>query len=59
MSTTKRNKPGPKPDRVKIEGDWMDAIKRAFKKKRPKGGWPDDSGVQAHPEPENEQKQDE
>ena len=29
-----------KSDRVKIEGDWIDAIKRAFKKKPPKEGWP-------------------
>jgi hypothetical protein len=33
-------KPGPEPDRVKIEGDWEEAMKRALGKKRPPGGWP-------------------
>jgi hypothetical protein len=33
-------KPGPEPDRVKIEGDWEEAMKRALGKKRPLGGWP-------------------
>jgi hypothetical protein len=34
-------KKGPKPDRVKIDEDWEEAVKKALKKKRPKGGWPD------------------
>ena len=33
-------KPGPEPERVKIEGDWEEAVKRALGKKRPPGGWP-------------------
>lgn len=32
--------PGPKPDRVKVEGDWGDALKKALAKKKPPGGWP-------------------
>jgi hypothetical protein len=32
-------KPGPEPERVKIEGDWEEAVKRALEKKRPPGGW--------------------
>lgn len=32
---------GPKPDRVKIEGDWEGAVGKALKKPRPKGGWPE------------------
>jgi len=32
-------KPGSEPERLKIEGDWEDAIKRALAKKRPPGGW--------------------
>ena len=32
--------PGPEPERVKIEGDWEEAVKRALGKKRPPGGWP-------------------
>ncbi|HEV2329842.1 MAG TPA: hypothetical protein VGY56_13750 [Verrucomicrobiae bacterium] len=31
---------GPEPERLKIEGDWVDAIDTALKKKRPPGGWP-------------------
>lgn len=33
-------KPGPKPDLYKIEGDWQDAVKKSFAKKKPAGGWP-------------------
>jgi hypothetical protein len=36
-----KKRPGPTPARVVIEGDWRDAILRALKKKRPKGGWPE------------------
>ena len=35
------NKPGPKPNHLKIEGDWQEAIKKAVEKKKPKNGWPD------------------
>ena len=34
-----KNKRGPEPDRVKIEGDWEDVIKKALKKGRPKEKW--------------------
>lgn len=40
-------KTGPKPDRVKIDTDWKDAVGKALKKERPKDGWP---------EPENKSK---
>ena len=33
-------KRGPKPETVKIEGDWESAIDKALAKKRPKDGWP-------------------
>ena len=33
--------PGPKPKRLKLEGDWGKAIKKAVKKKRPPKGWDD------------------
>ena len=32
--------PGPKPDVLKINGDWQDALKRSLTKKKPAGGWP-------------------
>ena len=33
-------KTGPKPDTLKIEGKWQDAVKKSFSKKKPAGGWP-------------------
>lgn len=35
-----KSKPGPKPDTLKIEGDWQDAMKKSLGKKKPAGGWP-------------------
>ena len=35
-----RAKPGPKPDVLKIEGDWEAAVAKSFAKKKPAGGWP-------------------
>jgi len=32
--------PGPKPDVLKIDGNWQDAVKKSFQKKKPAGGWP-------------------
>ncbi len=32
--------PGPKPESLKIDGDWQDAIKLSFEEKKPIGGWP-------------------
>lgn len=31
---------GPEPDRVKVDIPWEEAVGKALKKKRPKGGWP-------------------
>ena len=31
---------GPKPEVLKIEGDWKDAMRKLISKKRPVGGWP-------------------
>ena len=36
-----KKKPGPEEDRLKIEGDWEDAVAKAMGKPRPKEGWPD------------------
>jgi hypothetical protein len=33
-------KRGPKPDVLKIEGDWQEAMKRSLQKKKPPEGWP-------------------
>ena len=32
--------PGPEPERVKIDGDWQEAAKKALGKPKPEGGWP-------------------
>jgi hypothetical protein len=37
---TAKAKTGPKPDTYKIDGNWQDAVKQSFKKKKPAGGWP-------------------
>jgi hypothetical protein len=36
----KRRTPGPKPEVVKINGDWREAIKQSLAKKKPVNGWP-------------------
>tara|TARA_R110002072_G_scaffold4245_5_gene29982 strand:+ start:546 stop:743 length:198 start_codon:yes stop_codon:yes gene_type:complete len=47
---------GPKPDRVKIDMDWEDAVNKALKKERPKEGWPElgKKSKQAPDEPESD-----
>jgi hypothetical protein len=49
MTKPKKKKPkeplivvvkGPEPERLKIEGDWVAAVDRALKVKRPAKGWP-------------------
>jgi hypothetical protein len=41
----KRSKatPGPKPDTLKIEGKWQDAVKKSLIKKKLLEGWPKDA----------------
>ncbi len=36
----KRAKTGPKPETLKIEGKWQDAVKKSLVKKKPAEGWP-------------------
>jgi len=36
----KASTPGPKPDVLKIKGNWRDAVKKSLAKKKPAGGWP-------------------
>ena len=33
-------KRGPKPDVLKIDGGWKEAMKRSLQKKKPPEGWP-------------------
>jgi len=40
MTKEDKKKTGPKPDRVKIDKDWEEAMGDALKKERPKEGWP-------------------
>jgi hypothetical protein len=42
LKKPKKNRatPGPKPDALKIEGDWRDAVKKSLSKKKPAAGWP-------------------
>jgi hypothetical protein len=32
--------PGPKPDVLKLKGNWKDAVKKSLQKKKPTEGWP-------------------
>jgi len=32
--------PGPKPDLLKIDCDWEEAVKKSLEKKKPAEGWP-------------------
>ncbi|MCA9281713.1 MAG: hypothetical protein KDA30_06710 [Phycisphaerales bacterium] len=49
-------KPGPDPERLKIDGDWKDAVKESLKKKRPEGGWPDQKPDEDKPETTADQR---
>jgi hypothetical protein len=40
MSKKKKHTPGPDPDRLKLDGNWRDAVRKAVRKRRPKKGWP-------------------
>jgi hypothetical protein len=35
---------GPKPELLKLNGNWKQAIAFSFQKKRPKDGWPKPAG---------------
>ncbi len=36
----KRATPGPKAEVLKVEGNWREAVKKSFLKKKPPQGWP-------------------
>jgi hypothetical protein len=40
MDSKPKEKSGPKPDVLKIEGDWRDNVKKSLTKKKPPEGWP-------------------
>jgi hypothetical protein len=35
-----REKPGPKAEMLKIQGNWEEAVTKSFQKKKPVKGWP-------------------
>lgn len=35
-----RKSPGPKPETLKLDGDWRQAVKKSLTKKKPPEGWP-------------------
>jgi hypothetical protein len=39
-SNAKRAIPGPKPEALKINGNWRNAVKQSLQKKKPPNGWP-------------------
>jgi hypothetical protein len=38
--TKGREAPGPKPELLKLKGNWQSAMKKSLTKKRPPEGWP-------------------
>lgn len=50
-----KQKRGPDPERVKIDEDWEDAVKKALRKKRPEEGWPKPESEK--PEDQQDRKQ--
>jgi len=39
-SKPQKKTPGPKPDILKINGNWEDAVKKSLDVKKPAEGWP-------------------
>lgn len=52
MSNARDSKPGPDPDRLKIDGDWEDRMSDAIKKPVPDEGVPDQPGKGSKPRKE-------
>jgi hypothetical protein len=44
MTEDTKKRTGPKPERLKLKGDWRQLIDKALKKQRPKKGWPKSNG---------------
>jgi len=39
-TTNLRATPGPKPDVLKLRGNWKNAVRKSLTKKKPPSGWP-------------------
>jgi len=39
MKKSLKKKTGPKPELLKISGDWQEAVKKSFQKKKSSNGW--------------------
>jgi hypothetical protein len=50
MLDDKKQKPGPKPDHLKLDGDWEEAAKKLVRKPKPPEGWPDQKKDKKKPE---------
>jgi len=44
MEDKRRIKTGPKPERLKLRGEWQGLVGKALAKKRPAKGWPKQKG---------------
>ena len=40
MIKKEKAKTGPEPERLKIEGNWQEAVAKAMQKQKPAAGWP-------------------
>lgn len=40
IKAKKKQTPGPKPERLKIGGGWVEAVKKSLTVKKPAKGWP-------------------
>jgi hypothetical protein len=44
MMTNEKKPTGPEPERLKLRGDWMEAVEKAVKKPKSSAGWPEPRG---------------
>jgi hypothetical protein len=53
-----KNKPGPKADHLKIDGNWKQALKKVLGKKRPPEGWPQPEDERDHSNQKSDNRKD-
>ena len=59
MSEPDQKQPGPDPERLKLDDeDWGDAVGKALKKPRPKGGWPKSDDKEPPPDRDSSKSDD-